>query len=118
MNLSSLFSSGPVLTDGAWGTELQKRGLESGACPDAWNLFRPDTVMEVAQAYVDAGSQLILTNTFRANRITLQEYGLDADVMAINRTGAEISQRAARGKARVFASMGPTGKMLAAGEIS
>ena len=53
-----------VLTDGAWGTEFQARGLEAGECPDHWNLTHPDRVEAVARAYVEAGSQVILTNTF------------------------------------------------------
>jgi methionine synthase I (cobalamin-dependent) len=112
MNLHELCANGPVLTDGAWGTELQKRGLSLGACPDTWNLERPDAVAEVACSYVDAGSRVILTNTFRANRVAMA-----ADIRAINRAGAQISRRAADGRAYVFASLGPTGKLLKAGEI-
>src|SRR6266536_3310316 len=83
MRLHDLCAKGPVLADGAWGTELQKRGLPLGASPDVWNLEHPELVAEVAQAYLAAGSQLILTNTFRANRIAL-----GGDIHAINRTGA------------------------------
>jgi methionine synthase I (cobalamin-dependent) len=118
MRLHELISGAPVLTDGAWGTELLRCGLAAGACPDFWNLCRPDDVAGVARSYVDAGSRVILTNTFRGNRIALDEYGLAEDTFAINRTGAAISRQAADGRARVFASMGPTGKMLAAGEIA
>ena len=71
-----LLASGPVVTDGAWGTQLQERGLPSGACPDQWNLSHPELVEEVPRAYVDAGSQIILTNTFRANRLALAGYDL------------------------------------------
>src|SRR5215472_3803191 len=118
MNLSRLAESGPVLADGAWGTELQRRGLPLGDCPDHWNLLRPEAVVEVARAYVDAGSRVILTNTFRANRIALAGYGLEDQVFAMNRVGAAISRQAASRSARVFASIGPTGKMLAAGEVT
>ena len=59
-------AEGPVLLDGAWGTELQARGLGAGEMADFWNLEHPDRVEEVARAYVGAGSQVILTNTFRA----------------------------------------------------
>jgi len=117
MKLDELIAGGPVLADGAWGTELQRRGLEIGACPDLWNLQRPEAVADVARAYVQAGSRVVLTNTFRANRVALAEYGLDGNTRAINRTGAALSRQAADGLARVFASIGPTGKMLAAGEI-
>jgi 5-methyltetrahydrofolate--homocysteine methyltransferase len=107
-----------VLTDGAWGTQLQARGLEPGACPDAWNLLYPGRVEKVARAYVEAGSRVILTNTFRANRIALDHYGLADKAREINRAGVEISLRAANGRARVFASLGPSGKMLMTGEVS
>jgi 5-methyltetrahydrofolate--homocysteine methyltransferase len=116
--LSELTAAGPVVTDGAWGTQLQERGLELGACPDEWNLSHPDRVEEVARAYVQAGSQIILTNTFGANRFALARHGLAEKLVEINRTGVEISRRAAAGRARVFASMGPTGVMLMMGEVS
>jgi methionine synthase I (cobalamin-dependent) len=118
MNLSELVASGPVLADGAWGTELQQRGLAPGDCPDSWNLLRPEAVEQVARAYVEAGSRVILTNTFRGNRVALAGHGLEDVAFAINRAGASISRRAADGAAIVFASIGPTGKMLAAGEIT
>jgi len=107
-----------VLTDGAWGTQLQDRGLQAGECPDAWNLLYPERVEQVARAYVEAGSQVILTNTFRANRLALERYGLAERTADINRAGVEISRRAAAGKALVFASIGPSGRMLVAGEIT
>jgi methionine synthase I (cobalamin-dependent) len=111
--LRQWLASGPLITDGAWGTELQARGLEPGAAPDTWNLTHPDRVEAVARAYAEAGSQAILTNTFRANAIAMK-----GDLEAINRAGVEISKRAAAGRALVFASIGPTGKMLMAGEIT
>ncbi|MBI3697379.1 MAG: homocysteine S-methyltransferase family protein, partial [Acidobacteria bacterium] len=107
----------PVVADGAWGTELQARGLEAGECPDAWNLSHPARVEGVARAYVEAGSRVLLTNTFRANRVALAGYGLADRTVEINRAGAAISRRAAAGRACVFASIGPSGKLLAAGEI-
>lgn len=108
----------PILTDGAWGTMLQSLGLPVGDCPDAWNLSHPARVEQVARAYVEAGSQIILTNTFGANRITLERHGLADQAAAINRAGAEISKRAAGDRAKVFASIGPSGKMLMMGEVS
>jgi len=109
---------GVVITDGAWGTRLQALGLEPGALPDAWNLARPELVLQVAREYVEAGSEVILTNTFRANRIALAEAGLAGEVGGINRAGVEISRRAAARRALVFASIGPSGKMLINGEVS
>ena len=111
--LSKWLANGLLITDGAWGTELQARGLPVGTNPDTWNLSHPEKVEEVARAYAEAGSQIILTNTFRANAIAMQ--GVDLD--AINRAGVAISRRAA-GQALVFASIGPTGKVLVSGDVS
>ncbi len=116
--IEQLLANGPVVTDGAWGTQLQERGLGIGACPDEWNLSHAEEVEAVPRAYVEAGSQVVLTNTFRANRVALADYGLSEQAEAITRAGAEISCRAADGRAHVFASMGPSGKMLMMGEVS
>ncbi len=116
--IESLLADGPVITDGAWGTQMQARGLPIGGCPDQWNLTHADQVQEVPQVYVEAGSQIILTNTFRANRVALGDYDLADQAAAISRAGAEISCRAAGDRARVFGSIGPSGKMLMMGEVS
>ncbi len=118
MLLDELMAAGPVITDGAWGTQLQSRGLSGGACPDQWNLSHPDVVEQVPRAYAAAGSQIVLTNTFRANRIALAGYDLADQAVAINRIGVEISKRAVGDRARVFGSLGPSGKMLISGEVT
>ena len=110
--LGEWLNGGLLIADGAWGTELQARGLAPGEAPDTWNLTHPERVEAVARAYVEAGSQVVLTNTFRANTVAMQ-----GDLDAINRAGVAISKRAAGSRALVFASIGPTGKMLVAGEI-
>ena len=109
---------GPVVTDGAWGTQLQLAGLGPHEASDAWNLSHPSEVEQVGRAYVEAGSQVILTNTLGANRIQLAHRALDDQVEAINRAGVELSKRAAAGRAQVFASLGPTGKILRLGQAS
>jgi len=116
--IESLLTNGPVITDGAWGTELQARGLPIGDFPDAWNLTHPERVTEIARAYIDAGSQVVLTNTFGANRIRLAGHECADRAGEINRVGVELSRRAAADKAHVFASIGPSGKMLMMGEVS
>lgn len=113
-----LIAKGPVLTDGAWGTQLQARGLADGEVPDLWNLTHPDKVAELARAYVQAGSQIILTNTFGANRLRLAQYGCADRVNEINEAGVRISREAAGSEVLVFASMGPTGKMLVTGDVT
>jgi methionine synthase I (cobalamin-dependent) len=116
--LRELILDGPLLLDGAWGTELQAQGLAPGACPDEWNLTHPEQVASVARNYVQAGSRIILTNTFGANRVVLSRHGLAEKAADINRAGASISCDAATGKAKVFASIGPSGKLLVMGEVS
>src|SRR5436305_13680463 len=109
--LKQLLSEGTVITDGAWGTQLQLRGLGLGESPDVWNVEQPGRVMEVASVYVESGSRIILTNTFGANRVRLREYGR-YQVSELNRRGVEISLAAAAGRAKVFGSIGPSGKLL------
>ncbi len=116
--IANLTKDGPVLTDGAWGTQIMKRGLQPRECPDSWNLSHPEKVEEVAREYVDASSRVILTNTFGANRYALCKFGLADGVAEINIKGVDISRRAAGTKAYVFASMGPTGKLLATREVT
>ena len=116
--IEQILSHGPVITDGAWGTQLQARGLGLGEFPDLWNLTNPAKVVEVAKAYVDAGSEVILTNTFGANRIRLAEQNAADRVGEINAKGVEISRAAAAGRAKVFASIGPSGKLIISGDVT
>ncbi len=109
---------GPVITDGAWGTQLQAGGMGAGECPDFWNLTHSDHVEGVARAYVGAGSEVILTNTFGGSSLRLAAHGLGERAVEINRVGARLSRRAAGSHVRVFASMGPSGRMLAMGETT
>ena len=115
--LAKLLAEEPLITDGAWGTQIQNLGLQAGACPDEWNLENPEAIEKVARSYVEAGSRIILTNTFGASRLMLDRHGLADKAAAINRAGSEISCRAAKGKAYVFGSIGPTGKLLFTGEV-
>ena len=110
--IEKLLKKGPAVTDGSWGTQLQHRGLKRGECPDSWNLSHPERVEEVARQYVEAGSQIVLTNTFGSSRLSLGRFNLGDKAVAINTAGVEISKKAAGNRAAVFASIGPTGKML------
>lgn len=116
--IAAMLKQRPIVTDGAWGTQLQALGLRAGACPDEWNLSQPSLVEQVPRAYVEAGSRVVLTNTFRANRVALGDFGLADKAAAINRAGAGISRRAAGERARVFGSIGPSGKMLFAEQVT
>lgn len=107
-----------TLTDGAWGTEFQKLGASLGARSDEWNLTQPQLVRQIAESYVEAGSRVILTNTFRANSIAMPSLGLQNQLVKVNRAGVRISREAARGSALVFASIGPSGRSLRKKEVT
>lgn len=108
-----LKTQGVLVSDGAWGTQLAARGLPAGTVPETWNAENPRAVEAVARAYVEAGSNIILTNTFGGSRLKLAKAGLGDRTADLNRLGAEISCRAAGGRALVFASIGPTGEFMA-----
>ena len=108
----------PLCTDGAWGTEMAKLGAQPGQMCDTWNVDDPDKVFSVAKAYIDAGSQIILTNTFNSNRVVLQKHNMAGRAAELSKAGAAISKRAAAGKAYVFGSIGPCGKIVMMGEIT
>jgi 5-methyltetrahydrofolate--homocysteine methyltransferase len=116
--IEELIARGPVITDGAWGTQLQALGLQPGEHPDFWNLSHPDRVREVAARYVASGSDIILTNTFRSNSVALASHGGSAQIAALNASGVKISRDAAGSRAKVFASIGPSGRMLMSGEVT
>jgi 5-methyltetrahydrofolate--homocysteine methyltransferase len=102
----------PLLVDGAMGTMLLERGLGPGECPEALNLTRPEILQEIAALYLEAGADILQTNTFGASPAALSRYGLDDRVESIN----EVAVRAVRGvvgqAAYVAASCGPSGKLL------
>lgn len=118
IDLSELCASGPVLTDGAMGTQLDARGLPAGTVHELWNVENPKAVGQVHAAYAQAGSKVVLSNTFQANRVVLERHGLAGRVCDLNKAGVEIVAQAVQDKALVFGSVGPTGKMLLTGEIS
>jgi 5-methyltetrahydrofolate--homocysteine methyltransferase len=103
-----------LVADGAWGTQLQERGLEPGECPELWNVTRPREVRAVAEGYLAAGSDLILTNTFGGSALMLRRHGMEERTAELNAAGARISLEAAAGTpAQVAASIGPTGELPA-----
>lgn len=112
-SLDDRLRTGKVLVaDGGWGTELSRLGLAAGESPEKWNLDQPDKVCAVARSYVQAGSDIILTNTFGGSRLKLDKVGLGDKVAEVNRAGAELSKQAAGDGAIVLASVGPTGEFV------
>ena len=103
-----------ILGDGAWGTQLQRAGLDFGDCPEEWNASHPDRVRQVALDYLQAGADFCLTNTFGANRYRLTRHGYADRLVEFNRAGVRLSLEASaqHGGAPVFASVGPTGEFV------
>lgn len=103
----------PAILDGATGTELQKRGYTGGGCAEAWLLEHPDAIIEVQRRYVEAGSNIIYTPTFGANRVKLEANGIFNRVEEYNMRLAALSKEAAAGRALVAGDIAPTGLFLA-----
>ena len=111
--LRARLARGEVLVgDGAWGTQLMARGLPPGQAPEWFALERPEVIEEVARLYVEAGADLVTTDTFGGNRFRLKLHGLDAELARVNRQAVEAVKRAIAGRALVSASVGPTGQLL------
>ena len=111
-----LVKNGYVVTDGAMGTVLFAAGLEQGDPPELWNLKHPERVAQVHQAYIDAGSRIILTNTFGGNRLRLALHNAAEQVPAANKAAAQILRGIADQSGLdilVAGDIGPTGEVLA-----
>lgn len=108
-----LKQEGILISDGAMGTNLQAKGLPTGEPPEKFNIIYPDKVKEIHQSFIDAGSDIILTNTFGGNRIKLSRKDYGDKVREFNFAGVEIAREVAE-PADVFvaASIGPAGEFL------
>jgi len=102
-----------LIADGATGTMLMAAGLPAGAAPELWNAERPEQVLKLYQAYLDAGSQIILTNTFGGSRIKLAKTGLAERTHELNLAAARLARQAAGEAAYVAGDIGPTGELMA-----
>ncbi len=111
-DLRMAIQKGVFLLDGAMGTQLFARGAEPGKCNDRLNLDAPRMVREIHQAYFDAGSDAVLTNTFGANRFALARHGCAEQVLEINQAGARVARAAAGERRYVLGDLGPTGDFL------
>jgi 5-methyltetrahydrofolate--homocysteine methyltransferase len=106
-----------LVSDGAWGTFLQQKGLKLGECPEEWNITHPDEVFDIAKSYIDAGADMIETNSFGGTIFKVEKYGLGDKVFELNKAAAAISRKAA-GDKFVIGSVGPTGKILMMGDVT
>ena len=114
-----ILKTGKILvSDGAWGTFLYQKGLKAGDCPDLWSTSCYDAVKDIAQTYINAGADMVESNSFGANRFKLQHFGLHHKVSEINEAAARASREAAGHDRHVIASIGPTGKMLLMGDVT
>ena len=105
--------NGPVLVaDGAMGSFLMKHGLEPGQAPESFNLERPEVLREVAGLYLDAGAEVVQTNTFGASALKLAAHGLDDRTEEINKLAVEAVREVVGGRAYVSGSCGPCGRTL------
>lgn len=101
-----------MILDGATGTELQKRGMPKGVCPEKWVVENPDVIIDVQREYVNAGSNAVYTCTFGGNRMKLEEFGLQDKTVEINAQLARISRKAVGDNAFVVGDLAPTGKFV------
>jgi 5-methyltetrahydrofolate--homocysteine methyltransferase len=101
-----------IVGDGALGTMLMQRGLKHGDPPEAFNLSKPQVLEEIASLYLDAGAEIVTTNTFGASPLRLQQFFLDKETETINRNAVEAVRRAVQDRAYVSGSVGPSARIL------
>ncbi|MBU4198964.1 MAG: homocysteine S-methyltransferase family protein [Verrucomicrobia bacterium] len=107
-----------LISDGAWGTLLQGKGLKPGECPELWCVTHRAEVLDIARSYIAAGADMVKTNSFGGNRFKLEFYGLAPRAAELNTAAAAISREAAGPDRHVIASLGPTGKLLLMGDVT
>ena len=107
-----LINERTLLADGAMGTMLQTAGITAGICPELVNIENPDTIRSIHTSYIEAGADIITTNTFGGSSAKLSAYGLEERVEEFNEAAVKIAFEAARGKVLVGGSIGPTGRFV------
>lgn len=101
-----------LVCDGAMGTMLLQKGLRPGECPESMNLTRPEVLEEIARLYLEAGADIIETNTFGASPAKLSQYHVEGEVDEINRSAVRAVRRVVADRAYLAASCGPSGRIL------
>ena len=101
-----------VLLDGGMGTELIRNGFPQGECPESWNVQKPDMVKKIHLSYYEAGSDVVLTNSFGGSKIKLASHGLEDKCHELNYAAAQLVNEVKPEEKSVAGSMGPTGKFL------
>ena len=115
--LKALENGKILVSDGAWGTFLHELGLGVGECPEIWNITHREKVLSIAKSYIDAGADMILTNSFGAHPVRLEHYGLQDRAFELNESAAAISREAAGNDHFVLGSIGPSGAILIMEEV-
>ncbi|MFH0964859.1 MAG: homocysteine S-methyltransferase family protein [Planctomycetota bacterium] len=110
--LTLLQARGLLVSDGAMGTELMRMGLPAGECPEEWNLSHASEVQRIARSYREAGSDVVLTNTFGASRYKLAKFNLASELEELVRLGVRLARRGVGPEGLVALSVGPTGEMV------
>ncbi len=111
-SLKERIKQGPLVLDGAMGTQLITRGIQVGACNEYLNIESADIISDIHRAYLLAGSDAVITNTFGANKYALSRHGFTEDVARINKAGAQIARQAAGEEKYVLGDIGPSGDFL------
>ena len=111
----NLWKNGPVILDGATGTNLQEAGMPVGVCPESWILENPQTLIDLQMAYIEAGTTILYAPTFSANRLKLQEYGLESRMEDMNRRLVALSIEARKRACEINAA---AGRVLVAGDLT
>jgi 5-methyltetrahydrofolate--homocysteine methyltransferase len=111
-SILELIGKRTVLLDGGMGTELIKKGFSQGQCPEKWNTDHPEIIKSIHHSYFQAGSDVVLTNSFGGSRLKLASYGLAEECYELNRQAALLANAVKPDGKFVAGSMGPTGKFL------